>query len=149
MGFPVLTALIVLPAIGAALVVVTPRTRPELVRVIGFTVAMAVLVLAGYALYETWKVLARRAPLSPAAALAIVSTGLLASAFVARVGGPVAWLSAGVFAGTDLFWRLSISGQSTMLGSARRWGDTWSSRRRRIGPRSWRRSLARWSGLEE
>jgi len=52
LGFPVLTALIVLPALGAALVVAIPRTRPELVRVVGFTVSMAVLVLAGYALYE-------------------------------------------------------------------------------------------------
>ena len=52
LGFPVLTALVLLPAIGAALVVAIPRTRPELVRVVGFTVAMAVLVLAAYALYE-------------------------------------------------------------------------------------------------
>lgn len=55
---------------------------------------VAPLIVAGYALFETWRVLARGAPLSPVAAVAIISTGLLASAFVARVGGPVAWLSA-------------------------------------------------------
>jgi len=52
MGFPVLTALVVLPAIGAALVVAIPRTRPELVRVVGFTTSLAVLVVAGYTLYQ-------------------------------------------------------------------------------------------------
>jgi NADH-quinone oxidoreductase subunit M len=51
-GFPLLTALVVIPAIGAALVIATPRTRPELVRVVGFTTAMAVLVIAAYTLYE-------------------------------------------------------------------------------------------------
>src|SRR5947209_3704397 len=51
-GFPLLTAMVVLPALGAALVVATPRTRPELVRVIGLVVSLAVLVTAGYALYE-------------------------------------------------------------------------------------------------
>jgi hypothetical protein len=55
---------------------------------------VAPLIVAGYALAETWRVLARGATLSPAAALAVISTGLLAAAFVARVGGPVAWLSA-------------------------------------------------------
>src|SRR3954451_25475501 len=52
MGFPLLTGLIVLPFLGALLVVAIPRTRPELIRVVGFTVAMAVLVLAGYLLYQ-------------------------------------------------------------------------------------------------
>ena len=33
--FPVLTTLVVLPAIGAALVLAVPRRRPELVKVIG------------------------------------------------------------------------------------------------------------------
>jgi len=28
---------------------------------------------------------------------------------------PVAWVSAAAFAGSDLFWRFSISGQSTLL----------------------------------
>ena len=51
-GFPLLTALIVLPALGALLVVAIPKTRPELIRVVGFTVAMAVLVIAAYTLYE-------------------------------------------------------------------------------------------------
>ena len=46
MGFPLLTALVVLPALGAALVVAIPRTRPELIRVVGFTVAMAASTLA-------------------------------------------------------------------------------------------------------
>src|SRR5947209_3604525 len=52
MDFPVLTALVVLPAIGAALVLATPRTRPALVRVIGCTTSFAVLVVAGYTLYQ-------------------------------------------------------------------------------------------------
>src|SRR5205807_460262 len=52
MDFPVLTALVVLPAIGAALVLAIPRTRPELVRVVGFTTSLAVLVVAGYTLYQ-------------------------------------------------------------------------------------------------
>jgi NADH-quinone oxidoreductase subunit M len=52
MGFPLLTTLVVLPAIGAALVVAVPRTRPELVKVIGLTVSLAVLVTAGYTLYQ-------------------------------------------------------------------------------------------------
>jgi len=51
-GFPLLTALIVIPAIGAALVVAIPRSRPELVRIVGFTTAMAVLVIASYTLYQ-------------------------------------------------------------------------------------------------
>ncbi len=52
LGFPVLTALIVLPAIGAALVVAIPRTRPEIVKVVALAVSVAVLVLACYGLYE-------------------------------------------------------------------------------------------------
>jgi NADH-quinone oxidoreductase subunit M len=52
MGFPLLTTLVVLPAVGAALVVAVPRTRPELVKIIGLTVSLAVLVTAGYTLYQ-------------------------------------------------------------------------------------------------
>ena len=44
MDFPLLTTLVVLPAVGAALVVAVPRTRPELIRVIGLTISIAVLV---------------------------------------------------------------------------------------------------------
>src|SRR5437763_1575404 len=51
-GFPLRTAVILIPALGAALIVVTPRTRPELVRVIGFTTSVAVLVVAGSTLYQ-------------------------------------------------------------------------------------------------
>ncbi|MBV8981136.1 MAG: NADH-quinone oxidoreductase subunit M, partial [Acidimicrobiia bacterium] len=51
-GFPLLTALIVLPAIGAAVVLAIPKTRPELVKITGFAVSMGVLVLASYTLYE-------------------------------------------------------------------------------------------------
>src|SRR5438874_84311 len=50
--FPVLTTLVVLPAIGAALVLAVPRRRPELVKVLGLVVSIAVLVTAGYTLYE-------------------------------------------------------------------------------------------------
>ena len=50
--FPVLTALVVLPAVGAALVLAVPRTRPELTKIIGLTVSLAVLVIAGYTLYR-------------------------------------------------------------------------------------------------
>src|SRR5437764_2605682 len=52
MGFPYLTAPVVRPAIGAALVVAVPRTRPELVRVIGFATCVAVLVVGGSTLYQ-------------------------------------------------------------------------------------------------
>jgi NADH-quinone oxidoreductase subunit M len=52
MDFPLLTTLVVLPAAGAVLILATPRTRPELVRVIGFTTSAAVLVVAGYTLYQ-------------------------------------------------------------------------------------------------
>jgi NADH-quinone oxidoreductase subunit M len=52
MDFPLLTTLVVLPAVGAALVLAIPRRRPELVRVVGLTVSIAVLVTAAYTLYE-------------------------------------------------------------------------------------------------
>jgi hypothetical protein len=51
-------------------------------------------VVAGYALYALVMAIRSGEALSPAAALAVVSTGLLASAFVARVGGPICWLHA-------------------------------------------------------
>jgi len=44
-GFPILTALILLPVLGALIIAITPRSRPELVRLtaIGTTVASAAL----------------------------------------------------------------------------------------------------------
>lgn len=55
---------------------------------------VAPFVIAGYALVATLRVAVRRAVLTPAVAVAVVSTGLFATAFVAHIGGPVAWLSA-------------------------------------------------------
>ena len=53
MGFPILTALVVLPVIGAIVVALLPRSRPEIVRIVGllFTVAvgaMSVWLLASF-----------------------------------------------------------------------------------------------------
>jgi NADH-quinone oxidoreductase subunit M len=46
--FPILTALIVLPAVGALLTMLTPTNRPELARALGYAVSIATLGLAGY-----------------------------------------------------------------------------------------------------
>jgi NADH-quinone oxidoreductase subunit M len=51
-GFPLLSTLVVLPAVGAVLVLLVPRTRPELVKAIGLITAIAVLIVAGYTLYD-------------------------------------------------------------------------------------------------
>jgi hypothetical protein len=51
-------------------------------------------VVAGYAVYQLWKVIRRRARLTNAGALAILSSGLLAAAFVSHAVGPILWLSA-------------------------------------------------------
>src|SRR4051794_38093408 len=51
-GFPVLTALIATPAIGAAAVALTPRGRPELAKVLGVLLSVATAALAVYLLIE-------------------------------------------------------------------------------------------------
>ena len=50
--------------------------------------------VAGYALFALLKALGRREAVPPAAVLAILSTGLLASAFIGRISGPICWLHA-------------------------------------------------------
>ena len=50
--FPLLTALIVVPTLGAAGAAITPRRRPELAKVIGVTAAVAEVALAGWLLYK-------------------------------------------------------------------------------------------------
>jgi NADH-quinone oxidoreductase subunit M len=50
--FPLLSWLIITPAVGAASVFLVPRTRPELVRVVGFVFSIATVALAGYLLVE-------------------------------------------------------------------------------------------------
>jgi NADH-quinone oxidoreductase subunit M len=55
--FPLLTTLIVLPAVGAVLTMLVPRRRPELARAVGFAVSIATLGMAIYLLivFETGK----------------------------------------------------------------------------------------------
>jgi len=50
--FPVLTALIVTPAIGALVVLLLPERRSEWVRIAGYGFAIATLALAGWLLYH-------------------------------------------------------------------------------------------------
>ncbi|MCU1373962.1 MAG: nuoM, partial [Actinomycetia bacterium] len=45
-GFPLLTALILVPAIGALLVAVVPRTRPEVSRLVGVCASAATAALS-------------------------------------------------------------------------------------------------------
>jgi NADH-quinone oxidoreductase subunit M len=47
-GFPLLTSLVVVPAVGGALVLLTPRTRPEVVRLLGLITSLATAVLTIY-----------------------------------------------------------------------------------------------------
>jgi NADH-quinone oxidoreductase subunit M len=50
--FPILSCIIFVPVAGAILVALTPRTRPELARAIGFATTGAVAGLAGYLLWH-------------------------------------------------------------------------------------------------
>ena len=50
--FPILTALIVTPAVGALVVAVLPERRPEWVRIAGYVFTVATLALAGWLLYN-------------------------------------------------------------------------------------------------
>ena len=51
-SFPILTSLVVLPAIGALLVALVPRSRSELTRVVGVATSVAVAAVAVYLLTE-------------------------------------------------------------------------------------------------
>jgi proton-translocating NADH-quinone oxidoreductase, chain M len=51
-GYPILTALIFTPMIGAFLVLLTPARRPELARAVGFMASMATLGFAGLLLWN-------------------------------------------------------------------------------------------------
>ena len=51
-GYPILTALIFTPMIGALLVLLTPARRPELARAVGFMASMATLGFAGLLLWN-------------------------------------------------------------------------------------------------
>jgi NADH-quinone oxidoreductase subunit M len=51
-GFPLLTALIVMPAVGAAIALVMPSRRPEVVRIVGYVASVATLGLALYLLQD-------------------------------------------------------------------------------------------------
>jgi NADH-quinone oxidoreductase subunit M len=51
-SFPLLTSIVVLPAVGAVVVALLPKRRPELVRPIGLAFALAVLALTIYLLVE-------------------------------------------------------------------------------------------------
>ena len=51
-GFPLLTALILLPAAGAILTLFVPRRRPELARVVGYVTSMTTFALAVFMLVK-------------------------------------------------------------------------------------------------
>ena len=51
-SFPILTTLVVLPAIGALMVALVPRSRSELTRVVGVATSVAVAAVAVYLLTE-------------------------------------------------------------------------------------------------
>jgi NADH-quinone oxidoreductase subunit M len=50
--FPILTALVVVPLVGAALVALTPKTRPDLARLLAVLSTFAAAALAGYLLWD-------------------------------------------------------------------------------------------------
>ncbi len=51
-SFPLLTALVVLPAIGAIAVALTPRQRPDLAKVIGLLFAVGTLAISIFLLVQ-------------------------------------------------------------------------------------------------
>ncbi|HET9727973.1 MAG TPA: NADH-quinone oxidoreductase subunit M [Acidimicrobiia bacterium] len=51
-GFPILTTLILLPAVGAVLTMLVPRRRPELVRASGYLVSVATFAMSLYLLVK-------------------------------------------------------------------------------------------------
>jgi len=52
LGFPILTALIGTPIVGALLVLCTPSSRPEMARAVGYMASAATLGLAAWLLWE-------------------------------------------------------------------------------------------------
>ena len=50
--FPILTALIVTPVLGALVIAVLPNRRPEYIRLAGYVFSVATLALAGWLLYH-------------------------------------------------------------------------------------------------
>ena len=51
-GFPLLTTLVFLPAVGAVLTLLMPTRRPELTRIVGYVTSAATLGLAIYLLIQ-------------------------------------------------------------------------------------------------
>ncbi len=51
-GYPILTAIVFTPIVGALLILLTPARRPELARAIGFMMSMATLGFAGLMLWD-------------------------------------------------------------------------------------------------
>jgi NADH-quinone oxidoreductase subunit M len=51
-GFPILTAIIMTPIVGAILVLCTPARRPEIARAVGYVASVATLGLAGWLLWD-------------------------------------------------------------------------------------------------
>jgi NADH-quinone oxidoreductase subunit M len=129
-SFPLLTALVVTPAIGALAVLLVPAARGEVVRAVGYLTSVATLGLTGYLLDEfasvpgfqltdrhawmerlgvSWSVGVDGISLFMVALTALlVPLGLLASAAVERPKAFTAWMLVlesaliGVFVATDL-----------------------------------------------
>ncbi|HEX9530434.1 MAG TPA: Fe-S-binding domain-containing protein, partial [Acidimicrobiales bacterium] len=51
-AFPLLTTLVLLPAVAALIVTLLPRTRPELVKLVGFLAALAEAALCVVLLWQ-------------------------------------------------------------------------------------------------
>ncbi len=131
MDFPILTALVVLPALGALLTVLTPSSRPEIARALGYTTSVATLGLSlallaefdtGDAGYQFGASHAWMEPLGVRFSVGVdgislfmvvltallVPIGLLASADIARAKSFIAWMLLlegaliGVFVALDL-----------------------------------------------
>jgi NADH-quinone oxidoreductase subunit M len=129
--FPVLTALILLPAVGALLAVLTPDSRPELARAVGYATSVATLGMALYLLADFdrgdagYQFVSDHAWMEPLGVRWIVGVdgislfmvaltallmpiGLLASANIARAKSFIAWMMLleagliGVFLALDL-----------------------------------------------
>ena len=86
-AFPVLPALLVLPAVGAALVAVLPRRRPEVVKQVAmlFSTATAGIAFCILGAFETGPGAAAR---SPAIMAATPACGMCTRAGSRRCGWP-------------------------------------------------------------
>jgi NADH-quinone oxidoreductase subunit M len=129
--FPVLTAIIVVPAVGALLAVLTPDSRPELARAVGYATSIATFGMALYLLADFdrgdagYQFVSDHAWMEPLGVRWIVGVdgislfmvaltallmpiGLLASANIARAKSFIAWMLLleaaliGVFLALDL-----------------------------------------------